>query len=39
VYLAAGMVLNAQRELETAAQLAPHDDNIQAMMKRVGKLA
>lgn len=38
VYLAAGMVLNAQRELETAAQLAPHDDNIQAMMKRVGKL-
>jgi curved DNA-binding protein CbpA len=39
VYLAAGLFLNAQRELETAAQLAPHDDNIQAMMKRVGKLA
>jgi tetratricopeptide (TPR) repeat protein len=38
-YLAAGMVLNAQRELETAAQLAPHDDNIQEMTKRVGKLA
>ncbi|MBV9948514.1 MAG: DnaJ domain-containing protein [Myxococcales bacterium] len=37
VYLAAGLTLNARRELETAAQLAPHDGTIQAMMKRVGK--
>ena len=39
VYLAAGLTRNARRELETAAQLAPHDDNIQAMLKRVGKSA
>jgi curved DNA-binding protein CbpA len=39
VYLAAGMTLNARRELETAAQLAPHDGTIQAMLKRVGKSA
>jgi tetratricopeptide (TPR) repeat protein len=39
VYLAAGLTLNARRELETAAQLAPHDDTIQAMLKRVGKSA
>ena len=37
VYLAAGLGLNARRELETAAQLAPQDGNIQAMMKRVGR--
>jgi Flp pilus assembly protein TadD len=39
VYLAAGLSRNARRELETAAQLAPHDDTIQAMLKRVGKSA
>jgi Flp pilus assembly protein TadD len=39
VYLAAGLTLNARRELETAAQLAPHDGTIQAMMKRLGKSA
>jgi Flp pilus assembly protein TadD len=37
VYLAAGMALNARRELETAAQLAPHDDTIRSMLKRVAK--
>ena len=37
VFLAANLALNARRELETAAQLAPHDDTIQAMLKRVGK--
>jgi Flp pilus assembly protein TadD len=37
VYLAAGLTLNARRELETAAQLAPHDGTIQAMLRRVGK--
>src|SRR5262249_47288381 len=37
VYLAAGLTLNARRELESAAQLAPHDDTIQAIMRRVGK--
>jgi curved DNA-binding protein CbpA len=35
-YLAAGMVLNARRELETAAQLAPHDGTIRALMEKVG---
>jgi curved DNA-binding protein CbpA len=38
-YAAAGLTLNAKRELDTAAQLAPHDDNIQAMIKRVGQPA
>jgi curved DNA-binding protein CbpA len=37
VYLAAGLALNARRELETAAQLAPHDGTIQAILRRVGK--
>jgi curved DNA-binding protein CbpA len=37
VYLAAGLALNARRELETAAQRAPHDDTIQAMLKRLAK--
>jgi curved DNA-binding protein CbpA len=37
VYLAAGLGLNARRELETAAQLDPQDGNIQAMMKRMGR--
>jgi curved DNA-binding protein CbpA len=36
VYLAANLALNARRELETAAQLAPHDDTIQATIKRLG---
>ena len=35
-YSAAGMTLNARRELDTAAQLAPHDGTIQSMIKRVG---
>ena len=39
VYLAAGLSLNARRELETAAQQAPQDGTIQAMLKRVGKSA
>jgi tetratricopeptide (TPR) repeat protein len=39
VYLAAGLTNNSRRELETAAQLAPHDGSIQAMLKRVGKPA
>jgi len=37
VYLAAGLTLNARRELETAAQQSPQDGTIQAMLKRVGK--
>ncbi len=37
VYLAAGLNLNARRELESAAQLAPQDGTIQSMLKRVGK--
>jgi predicted Zn-dependent protease len=39
VYLAAGLALNARRELETAAQQAPHDGTIQAMLKRASKPA
>jgi curved DNA-binding protein CbpA len=39
VYVAAGLTRNARRELETAAQLAPHDGTIQAMLERVGKSA
>ncbi|HEX4447174.1 MAG TPA: hypothetical protein VH044_10575 [Polyangiaceae bacterium] len=38
-YSAAGLTLNARRELDTAAQLAPHDDTIQSMIKRVGEPA
>jgi curved DNA-binding protein CbpA len=38
-YVAAGLGLNAKRELDTAAQLAPHDDTIQAIIKRVGQPA
>ncbi len=34
-YSAAGLALNAKRELDTAAQLAPHDGTIQSMIKRV----
>ncbi|HZU83679.1 MAG TPA: DnaJ domain-containing protein [Polyangiaceae bacterium] len=37
VYLAAGLALNARRELETAAQLAPHDGTIAEMMRKVGR--
>jgi tetratricopeptide (TPR) repeat protein len=36
-YLAAGMVLNAKRELETAAQQAPHDGTIRTLMEKVAK--
>jgi tetratricopeptide (TPR) repeat protein len=35
VYLAAGLQLGARRELETAAQLAPQDDTIRSMLKKV----
>jgi curved DNA-binding protein CbpA len=35
VFEAAGLGLNARRELETAAQLAPQDDTIRLMLKRV----
>ena len=38
-YSAAGMTLNARRELDTAAQLAPQDGTIQNMIKRVGHSA
>ncbi len=38
-YSAAGLTLNARRELDTAAQLAPHDDTIQSMIRRVGQPA
>lgn len=34
VYLAAGLPLNARRELEVAAQLAPDDGSIQALIKK-----
>jgi tetratricopeptide (TPR) repeat protein len=36
VYLAAGLALNARRELDTAAQLAPHDGTIKDMITRIG---
>ncbi len=39
VYLAAGLTKNAKRELEAAAQLAPDDAAIQALLKRVMKSA
>ena len=37
IYLAAGLALNAKRELEAAARLAPDDANIEALLKRAGK--
>ncbi|MDP9149370.1 MAG: DnaJ domain-containing protein [Myxococcota bacterium] len=37
VYLAAGLALNARRELEAAAQLSPHDDTITLMLGRLAK--
>jgi curved DNA-binding protein CbpA len=37
IYLAAGLTLNAKRELEAAARLAPDDANIEALLKRTGK--
>jgi len=37
VYIAAGLALNAKRELEAAAQLAPADDTIRALLKKVSK--
>lgn len=39
VYLAAGLTLNARRELDTAAQLAPQDVSIREMMKQANKTA
>jgi curved DNA-binding protein CbpA len=36
VYLAAGLALNARRELDTAAQMAPQDDTIKEMIGRLG---
>jgi len=36
VYLAAGLALNARRELDTAAQMAPQDDTIKEMIRRLG---
>jgi curved DNA-binding protein CbpA len=39
VYLAAGLELNARRELDAAARLAPHDGTIQEMVKKLGKPA
>jgi tetratricopeptide (TPR) repeat protein len=36
VYQAAGLALNARRELDAAAQLAPHDDSIKGMIGRMG---
>jgi curved DNA-binding protein CbpA len=35
VYIAAGLPLAARRELETAAQLAPQDDTIASMLKKL----
>jgi hypothetical protein len=35
VYLAAGLELNARRELEAAAQLAPQDDTIRTMLEKL----
>jgi curved DNA-binding protein CbpA len=39
VYLAAGLGLNARRELEAAARLAPRDVTIQEMIKKLGQPA
>jgi Flp pilus assembly protein TadD len=35
VYEAAGLERNARRELERAAQLAPQDDTIRTMLKKL----
>jgi tetratricopeptide (TPR) repeat protein len=37
VYVAAGLLKNARRELEAALQLSPRDDTILALLKRVPK--
>ncbi len=37
IYIGAGLQLNARRELEAAARLAPDDANIEALLKRAGK--
>ena len=37
IYLAAGLTLNARRELEAAARLAPDDANIEALLKKAAK--
>jgi hypothetical protein len=34
-YLAAGLMLNAKREFEVAAKLAPDDGTIKSLLKRV----
>jgi tetratricopeptide (TPR) repeat protein len=39
VYFAAGLTLNARRELEAATQLAPHDDTIETMLRKLGSKA
>ena len=39
IYLAAGLMLNARRELETAAQQFPENPNIAAMLKKLAKPA
>jgi hypothetical protein len=36
VYVAAGLAHSARRELETAAQMAPLDDTIKEMIRRLG---
>jgi Flp pilus assembly protein TadD len=36
VYLAAGLSLNARRELDAAAQMAPQDGTIKEMIRRLG---
>ena len=38
IYLAAGQGADARRELEAAAALAPHDDNVKQMLKKARKL-
>jgi predicted Zn-dependent protease len=38
IYLARGQGAEARRELEAAAALAPHDDNVKQMLKKVRKL-
>jgi curved DNA-binding protein CbpA len=37
VFIEAGLMLNARRELEAALQLSPRNANIQALLKRVNK--
>jgi predicted TPR repeat methyltransferase len=37
VYLAAGLTLNAKRELEAAAQISPQDGTLQTLLRRVNQ--